>query len=184
MKIALKNLLLVLCLGLFVFGCKNPTTNPRDVGPGDATEPEMEGPVDMDNAGADDSSKLGKGEANRIDMGGPVDWSQAAPVYFDYDSAMIRTSEQTTLNELAGWAKENPGKKILVAGHCDERGTLEYNRALGQRRAAAAREYLIKKGVPASNIGTVSYGEEKPANSGKDEAAWTKNRRAEFGVVK
>ena len=107
---------------------------------------------------------------------------QFAPVLFDYDSARIRPSEESKLQTVAAYVKSNPGK-LVVEGHCDERGTAEYNRALGERRALAARDELVKLGIDTSRISTVSYGNERPADTGHDEAAWSKNRRCEFVVV-
>jgi peptidoglycan-associated lipoprotein len=85
---------------------------------------------------------------------------------------------------VADWMKSNPGKKLVVEGYCDERGTAEYNRALGERRAQAAREELVHMGVDPSRISTSSYGSDRPADPGHDEAAWAKNRRCEFAIVK
>ncbi len=107
---------------------------------------------------------------------------QFAPVLFEYDSARIRPSEESKLQTVAAYVKSNPGK-LVVEGHCDERGTAEYNRALGERRALAARDELVKLGVDTSRISTVSYGSERPADPGHDEGAWSKNRRCEFVVV-
>ena len=109
---------------------------------------------------------------------------QFASVYFDFDSAKIRPSEVSKLEAVASRLKSNPNTKLVVEGHCDERGTAEYNRALGERRAQAAREKLVALGVDASRITTISYGKDKPADPGHDEAAWAKNRRCEFAVVK
>ena len=107
---------------------------------------------------------------------------QFAPVLFDYDSARIRPSEVSKLETVAAYVKSNPGK-LVIEGHCDERGTAEYNRALGERRALAAREELVKLGVDSSRMSTISYGKDRPAEMGHDEAAWAKNRRCEFVVV-
>lgn len=101
-------------------------------------------------------------------------------IYYDYDSSALRDDARETLKHNADVINANPGPMILVAGHCDERGTQEYNLALGERRAQAAREYLVSLGVPADRVITVSYGEEQPANPGHDESAWAQNRRAEF----
>jgi peptidoglycan-associated lipoprotein len=103
-------------------------------------------------------------------------------VYFDYDSARIRPSEDAKLQAVAAYLKSNPGK-LVVEGYCDERGTAEFNRALGERRALAAREELVKQGADGSRITTISYGSDRPADPGHDEAAWSKNRRCEFGIV-
>jgi len=107
---------------------------------------------------------------------------QFAPVLFEYDSARIRPSEDSKLQTVAAYVKANPGK-LVIEGHCDERGTAEYNRALGERRALAARDALTKLGIDAGRISTVSYGSERPVDPGHDETAWSKNRRCEFVVV-
>ena len=107
---------------------------------------------------------------------------QFAPVYFDYDSSRIRPSEDPKLQAVAAYLKSNPGK-LVVEGYCDERGTAEFNRALGERRALATREELVKDGADGSRITTISYGSDRPADMGHDEAAWAKNRRCEFGIA-
>jgi peptidoglycan-associated lipoprotein len=117
-----------------------------------------------------------------VGPGGLPSEGQFAAVLFDYDSARIRPSEQSKLEAVAAYMKANPGK-LVVEGHCDERGTAEYNRALGERRAIAARDELVKLGVDTSRISTISYGKDRPADPGHDEAAWAKNRRCEFVVV-
>lgn len=111
-------------------------------------------------------------------------WSkgQFAAVYFDFDSAAIRPSEISKLEAVAAATRSGSGK-LVVEGHADERGTAEYNRALAERRAQASREELIKLGVSADRITTVSYGEDRPADPGHDESAWSKNRRCEFAIV-
>ncbi|MBM3647393.1 MAG: peptidoglycan-associated lipoprotein Pal [Alphaproteobacteria bacterium] len=99
-------------------------------------------------------------------------------VFFDTDQSVIREDGRQTLNRQAEWLKKYTQYPITIAGHCDERGTREYNLALGERRANAARQYLIAQGVPASRIKTISYGKERPDPVGSDEAAWARNRRA------
>lgn len=99
-------------------------------------------------------------------------------VFFTLDSAVIDAESRQTLTRQAEWLKRNPDRKIVLEGHCDERGTREYNLALGDRRAKAAQDILVQLGVPASNVSTVSYGKERPAVQGADEAAWSQNRRA------
>ncbi|HVM61766.1 MAG TPA: OmpA family protein [Verrucomicrobiae bacterium] len=107
---------------------------------------------------------------------------QFPAVLFDYDSARIRPSEESKLEAVAAYLKANPGK-LIIEGHCDERGTAEYNRALGERRAIAARDELVKLGADTSRMSTISYGKDRPVDPGHDEAAWAKNRRCEFVVV-
>jgi len=106
-----------------------------------------------------------------------------APVLFAFDSAKISQREAAKLPAVARHMKANTSKTLVIEGHCDERGTAEYNRTLGERRAQAAREELVKLGVPASRITTISYGKDKPANPGHDEAAWAENRRCEFAIA-
>jgi peptidoglycan-associated lipoprotein len=107
----------------------------------------------------------------------------AAMINFDYDQAVVRQADQATLDRKAAIMAANPGVKIRIAGHADERGSDEYNLALGNRRAAAAKRYLENKGVDASRVDVVSYGEERPLNPGNDETAYAQNRRDEFEVT-
>ena len=108
---------------------------------------------------------------------------QFQPVYFAFDSFEITPDEGNKLRTIADFMK-SAHKNIILAGFTDERGTPEYNRGLGERRAQAARNYLISSGVSPDRIQTVSFGQEMPADPGHDEEAWAKNRRAETGVVR
>ena len=99
-------------------------------------------------------------------------------IFFDTDGSTVREDGRQTLNRQAEWLKKYPNYQITIEGHCDERGTREYNLALGERRANAARQYLIAQGIPAARLKTVSYGKERPDPVGSDEAAWARNRRA------
>ena len=99
-------------------------------------------------------------------------------VFFDTDASTVREDGRQTLNRQAEWLKKYTNYQITVEGHCDERGTREYNLALGERRANAARQYLIAQGIPAARLKTVSYGKERPDPVGSDEASWARNRRA------
>jgi peptidoglycan-associated lipoprotein len=103
-------------------------------------------------------------------------------VFFDFDKYDIRPEDAKTLDGNAGWLKSNPNHLVLIEGHCDERGTNEYNLALGERRAKATMNYLVSQGVQASRITIISYGEERPTCTEKTEACWAKNRRAHFLV--
>ncbi len=106
------------------------------------------------------------------------------PVYFAYDSAAVNPNEGTKLDAVANFLRTDSTGVILVEGHCDEKGTAEYNRALGERRALAAREELIHRGADAARIQTISYGKDRPADTGHTEAAMAKNRRDEFVIVR
>jgi peptidoglycan-associated lipoprotein len=103
-------------------------------------------------------------------------------IYFDFDSANLDAQAQEILKDKAQWLKRNPRSRILIEGHCDERGTNEYNLALGERRAQSVQQYLVSLGIDESRLATVSYGEERPLDPGRTEAAWSKNRRAHFVI--
>jgi peptidoglycan-associated lipoprotein len=105
------------------------------------------------------------------------------PVFYAFDSAEVDAEAQKVLNANAEILRKYPSWVITIEGHSDERGTAEYNLALGERRAAAARTYLVSLGIPADRLKTVSYGKEFPFDPGHDEAAWAKNRRAHFVVT-
>ena len=98
-------------------------------------------------------------------------------VFFGFDKSDLTTEAQATLNRQAAWLKKYATAKVTIEGHCDERGTREYNLALGERRATAAKNYLVAAGIDASRVSTVSYGKERPAVVGSNEAAWAQNRR-------
>lgn len=126
-------------------------------------------------------SDIAAGERPMVN--GELPHGQFEPIYFDFDSARVRPSEVSKLDTVATWMKSNASAKLVVEGHCDERGTAEYNRALGERRAGAAREELVRMGVDAARITTISYGKDRPADPGHDESAWAKNRRCEFSAI-
>jgi len=107
-----------------------------------------------------------------------------APIYFDFDKFDIKPEYRTVLKHNAMMLKKYPMMRVLLEGHTDSRGTSEYNLALGERRARGVQDYLIVLGVPATQLEIVSYGEERPAVQGSSEAAWAKNRRAEFKLIK
>jgi peptidoglycan-associated lipoprotein len=103
-------------------------------------------------------------------------------IHFDFDKYDIWPGDAKILDENAKWMKANPNYLILIEGHCDERGTNEYNLALGERRAKATMNYLVSQGVQAGRITLISYGEERPVCAEKNDACWSKNRRAHFLV--
>jgi len=116
---------------------------------------------------------------------GPNEFTENAavkPIYFDFDQYDIRSDDAKTLATNAEWLKTNPATPVLIEGHCDERGTTEYNIALGERRARAARNYLISSGIAAERISIVSFGAERGVCTESTEGCWSKNRRAIFRV--
>ena len=108
---------------------------------------------------------------------------KADTVYFDFDSSVIKTGEKPKVAAVADYLKANSVAAVLVEGNCDERGTEEYNRSLGERRALAVREELIRLGIDPTRVDTISYGKDRPAVQGAGEAAWKQNRRDDFVVL-
>jgi peptidoglycan-associated lipoprotein len=105
-----------------------------------------------------------------------------ADVFFDFDSASLTDAARATLEKHAAWLQTHREAYVLIEGHCDERGTVKYNLALGDKRAQTVRDYLVSLGVPAARLATVSLGKERPLDPGHDEAAWARNRRAHFAL--
>ena len=100
--------------------------------------------------------------------------------FFDYDEAAIRADAKSALEANGRYLERNGSMNVIVEGHCDERGSVEYNLALGERRARAAKEFLVSYGIPANRVTTISYGKERPFATGSSEEAWAQNRRAHF----
>ncbi len=164
----------------FYSGCKSSGSGEEGAGTGtDITG--------LDGAGGAGTIGLpgGFGEPGKGVPRDPNEWTpipgvSLPTVYFAYDQSTIGTSEFPKVQNAANHMSENPDHCLIIEGHCDDRGSLEYNRALAERRAIAVKEDLIRLGVPDNRTKTISYGEEKPAVQGADENAWAKNRRAEM----
>ncbi len=138
-------------------------------------------PAPVPTATNDDSAaRMARDSADRAKT---LSADLAAMINFDYDQATIRQNDESTLDRKAAVLAANPNVKLTISGHADERGSDEYNLALGNRRAAAAKRYLQNKGVDGSRMDVVSYGEERPLNPGHDESAYAQNRRDEFQVT-
>ena len=173
---------------LFGAGCASDTP-PEDTSkvPGAAVDPYKENSTSLESAPGGGS---GAGQwQDPAAFGGAVDkdgWREADPsgkrlnmpvIYFKYDSDALVPSETANLDKIAIYLSDKPELGLVIEGHSDQRGTEEYNRALGERRANAIRAYLVKRGVADNKIKTVSYGEDKPAVSGNGESVWKQNRR-------
>jgi len=185
-------LVFALAVTLASTGCKHEPTNvTRIPGPAPAIV-DNEGGNNTLSGGGTMSPENGVGEQG----GGPLaglktfdgmaeDTNTLAPdtIHFAFDSAVIRDSEQASLQAVAQALAANPSDKLLIQGNCDERGTEEYNRALGERRALAAREALAKLGVDPMRVRTISFGKDNPIDPGHDEAAWAENRRDDFVLL-
>ena len=131
-----------------------------------------------ENGGAGGVGANGTGTGAGI-LGTAADGSQITDrVYFATDSSVVDSEGQSSLDRQAQWLKANGNVNVTLEGHADERGTREYNIALGERRATAAKNYLVGQGIAAGRISTISYGKERPAATGNDEGAWSQNRRA------
>ncbi len=105
-------------------------------------------------------------------------------IHFNFDKYNVRSEDAPLMQQNASWLKANPNVNVIVEGNTDERGTNEYNMALGERRAKAGKDYLVNLGIDANRVSTVSFGEERPVNPGHDETAWFQNRRDDFAVRK
>ena len=132
------------------------------------------------SSSASDSSSASAGAGSSTSTRTPAEKLTAIgnTVYFAFDSAALDPRAQQTLSRQAAFLRVNPSIKITIEGHCDERGTREYNLALGERRASASRDFLLAQGVDAARVRIVSYGKERPVVEGSNEAAWAKNRRS------
>ena len=164
----------VLAMGLLLFGCggSKPSAEP-EVGPSDTEvlEPRTEPEVTAEPGLLDEPGEVE--ELPQIDL---------QRILFDTDKWSIREDAREILKQNARAFQEHPDLILTIEGHCDERNTVEYNLALGERRSASTRDYLIKLGVDASRIKTISYGEEQPMTTGHDESSWWQNRRSEFKI--
>ncbi len=147
-----------------------------------AAEPLPE-PVPVDDSAERDRMERERMAREAAERGRAVSADLAAMINFDYDQAAVRPADQQTLDRKAAILNANPNVKLRISGHADERGSDEYNLALANRRAAAAKRYLENKGVDGSRLDVISYGEERPLNPGSDENAYAQNRRDEFEVT-
>jgi peptidoglycan-associated lipoprotein len=154
----------------------SPGATPNDLNGGGTLQP---GGGVQNQAGGGPTANLEEFENMAMDRAALA----AYTVHFAYDSAAVRKSEQSNLEAVASALSADASTKLLIEGHCDERGTEEYNRSLGERRALALRESLAKMGVDPSRVRTISYGKDRPIDPGHDEAAWAKNRRGEFVLL-
>jgi len=127
-----------------------------------------------------EETDLGAGEFAAIDPSDPVLSAVFKNIHFNFDQFSLTPQACAILDNIAEWMKNNPRKVLMIEGHCDDRGTNEYNLALGDRRANSAKTYLVQLGVDSARIYTISYGEERPIAIGNNEAAWAQNRRGEF----
>jgi peptidoglycan-associated lipoprotein len=176
------SLLMLLATAVVAAGCggKKP---PEEPAPQPAPAP-VPAPTPPPDASAD-SARIARERAEReaADRIKALNADLMAMINFDYDQALVRSADEATLDRKAAVLQANPNVRLTISGHADERGSDEYNLALGNRRAAAAKRYLENKGIDGSRLDVVSYGEERALNPGHDEAAYAQNRRDEFQVT-
>ena len=163
---------MLVAMGLGAVGCSKKTGDPSDIieqtdGQGDGRDGSNDGSGNGDNGGVDVT-----------DMDGVP--TELADVFFEYDMYELPADMRRVLQGNARYLKAHSSARLTLEGHCDERGTNEYNLALGQRRAEAVKDYLVDLGVEASRLQTISYGEERPFEMGQNESAWRQNRRVHF----
>ena len=182
---------LALVLTVAVSGCRkrvqNPTPLPNGGRGAQVGNPGDGGPIDLGDSAKDKTSTTDLNNGSPSNPAGSHEgWPQdrevlkAYTVYFDFDRSAIPSGEASKVTSVADYLKTNGRNAVLVEGHCDERGTEGYNVALGERRALAIREELIRAGVDPKRVDTVTFGKDRPAVNGHDEASWSKNRRGEF----
>ena len=191
-RVAHVTLMSLLLAGLMITGCaKRPTTTtaaataPAPAPRAAAPAPAPSQPAPSSGAAAAAPSAAAAAAPAQTPRPSPKEFMAVAAlkeVYFDFDKYDIRAEDAKTLDANAAWLKSNADNLVLIEGHCDERGTNEYNLALGERRAKATMNYLVSQGIQANRITIISYGEERPVCSEKTEACWAKNRRASFLV--
>ena len=172
----LKNVFLVMVFGLVVTACATKktvkTSDTSSSSTTSAAKEEKAEPIKQLGSLMQGDVYIGSDTVGELASGVPD------RVFFATNESILTTKSRDTLRKQAAWLRQNPGVTVVVEGHADERGTREYNLALGEQRAKTVAELLIINGVPSSKISTVSYGEEKPAVPGSNENAWSKNRRA------
>jgi peptidoglycan-associated lipoprotein len=183
----------LLLAGLIISGCaKRPATTAATAAPAPAPAPRAASPAPATAAPATPSAPATAAPAAPAPSAAapavrplPKEFAAVAAlrdVFFDFDKYDIRPEDAKTLDANATWLKANGDNLVLIEGHCDDRGTNEYNLALGERRAKATMNYLVSQGVQANRITIISYGEERPSCTEKSESCWSKNRHARFLV--
>ena len=172
---------LITVLAVALAGCSSETAKPAapSTAAGSAQQQSKEKPGSAPNSSTSDSSldALKRGDSTATPGSSPL-----KDVYFDFDSYDVRADARDLLKTNGGWLKANSAAHVEIEGHCDERGTAEYNIALGAKRAQSAKDYLVTLGIPADRLSTVSYGQEIPVCKEHNEECWQKNRRARFVI--
>lgn len=171
---------------LFLTACAPKTVEPLQKADSSVTERQLSSDQDESARRGVTSEDLARAERERLlrqqQSGAESSESSAREIGFDYDSYTIKPTEFPKLDAMGNYLKQNRDAKLAVEGHCDERGTIDYNFALGQKRAEAVKTYLTKMGIDADRVRTISFGKEVPVDPGHTEQSWAKNRRAYMKV--
>ena len=180
--------IVILCLGVILSGCSKKAVVKE--------EPSVKGAEELEaRKDAKEADRIREGELKKefekslVAKATPgiegvvLESKMLQDIHFDFDRYNIRVDEAEILRENSVLLKKYPGMKFQIEGHCDERGTGEYNLALGERRANSTKKYLVSLGIEPGRISTISYGEERPLDPGHSEEAWAKNRRAHFVIL-
>ncbi len=183
------NICVIIALALMIAlgGC----TRYRETGVREAPMPEASATAEIsESAETEEAGRTARAERERLlreesleeEALKEAEVLEPRNIHFEFDRYDLGAEARAILDELGTWLLENRDFGVVIEGHCDERGTDEYNLVLGERRAKSARDYLVAMGVGAGRVGTISYGEERPLDPGNNEKAWAKNRRAEFVI--
>jgi peptidoglycan-associated lipoprotein len=180
----MKYVCVVMVIGmLFLVGCAPKTVETIQQPTTSITERSLSDQDSMGRRGITEE-ELAQAERERLlrEQQQGKDGSFAKDIYFEYDSYTIKQSELPKIDAVGNYLKQNRGINIVAEGHCDERGTIDYNFALGQKRAEAAKAYLVKMGIDGGRIKTISFGKEVPVDTGHSEDSWARNRRVHFKI--
>ncbi|MCL5024490.1 MAG: peptidoglycan-associated lipoprotein Pal [Nitrospirae bacterium] len=176
--------LLAVIFGIIAFGCAEkkaiaPIEQSQEIG-----QPQTKAPEETGKTPEQITEQQAKVESEDVTSQMREISGLFKDIYFDYDRYDVREEARPILTAVADYLRKNPAQKLLIEGHCDERGTSEYNLALGDKRAKAVKDYLVSLGVSSSRIDTISYGKEKPVCAEHTDVCWAKNRRAHFVIRK
>ena len=177
----------ILCCGLVTLilaaaGCSPSATKPEPGAASAPAKPEEQRPGEG-QSGATGESTTGQSSLDQLQKGKPPTSGPLKDIYFSFDRYDLEGEARETLKANADWLKRNPAARVEIEGHCDERGTNEYNLALGAKRAQEAKDYLVTLGIATERLSTISYGEEIPVCQDHNENCWHQNRRDRFVII-
>ena len=180
----MKRLVLPLLLAAVLAGCSSkPSSPPVTAASPDPVSTAGTREPSTTDVGADDTKVFTEDGRGTVRDSTPPVGGYLKDIFFELDKAELSPEQRDVVGVNADWIRKNPTVRVLVEGHCDERGTAQYNLALGERRASAVKEFLVSLGIDGGRVQIVSYGKERPFNPGHDDAAWAQNRRGHFVIL-